>query len=200
MGCSCDMVKYIKKQRNIYYINSTLQTRIAGVGTKWTIGFPSMPQNIKANNCLISIDKMTLTDYHDIVNKFFFPLLVQTNIPSANCLSGNINGVGVGSSEMPSTTGFAELIPLQPTMQVQGTNGVTVNEQPILASYVSDNCERKVMCANPFGQTFSLEIYNVRLDGGRSKDGLAPNPNPNPLFTQGTINITFRIELLEEET
>ena len=43
MGCGCDMVKYIKKQRNIYYINSTLQTRIANLGTKWTIGFPSMP-------------------------------------------------------------------------------------------------------------------------------------------------------------
>ena len=45
-----------------------------------------------------------------------------------------------------------------------------------------------------------MEMYNVRLDGGRSKDGEPPNPNANPLFTQGTKNITFRVELLEEET
>ena len=32
---------------------------------------------------LISIDKMTLTDYHDIANTFFFPLLVRTNIASS---------------------------------------------------------------------------------------------------------------------
>ena len=43
MGCSCDMVKYIKKQRNIYYINSTLP---ASATAEWTIGFPSIPQNI----------------------------------------------------------------------------------------------------------------------------------------------------------
>jgi hypothetical protein len=57
MGCSCDMVKFIKKQRNIYYINSTLP---ASATAEWTIGFPSMPQNIKANNCLININKMVL--------------------------------------------------------------------------------------------------------------------------------------------
>ena len=120
MGCSCDMVKYIKKQRNIYYINSLLP---ASATTEWSIGFPSMPQNIKANNCLISIDKVTLSTSNDIANRYLFPVLFQTNIPSANCLSGNLNAT---SYQNPSTSGFAELIPLQPTLLSTAANADTI--------------------------------------------------------------------------
>ena len=149
MGCGCDMVNYIKKQRNIYYINSTLP---ASATAEWTIGFPSMPQNIKANNCLIKIDKVTLTASVDIANRYLFPILFQTNIPSSNCLSGNW---GVDAYQNPSTSGFAELVPLQRTL-VATTAGVASDEQPVLSSYVSDNHDRNVICANPFAQQFNF--------------------------------------------
>ena len=192
MGCGCDMVNYIKKQRNIYYINSTLPASATG---QWSIGFPSMPLNIKANNCLISIDKVTLTSNVDIENRSLFPLLFQTNIPSANCLSGNLNAT---SYQNPSTSGFAELIPLQPTLLSTAANDDV--DKPVLSSYVSNNNDRKVICANPFGQKFSLVLYNVR---NRERNRLQVDPatgNPVPLATTGPLNITFRVELLEEET
>ena len=101
-----------------------------------------MPQNIEANNCLIRIDKVTLTASADIANRYLFPILFQTNIPSANCLSGNW---GVDAYQNPSTSGFAELIPLQRTL-VATTAGVASDEQPVLSSYVSDNHDRNVIC------------------------------------------------------
>ena len=184
MSCGCDMVKYIKKQRNIYYINSTLP---ASATAEWTIGFPSMPQNIKANNCLINIDKMVLSSPVDTTNDNLYPTLVQTTIPSANCLSGNINANGPGSYEMPSTSGFAELIPL-----------VDHQAGALLSSYVKNNNDRRVMCANPFGQQFKIILYNVREDtGARDRDDQIVG---QVLNTVGALNITFRIELLEEET
>ena len=189
MGCGCDMVNYIKKQRNIYYINSTLPASATG---QWSIGFPSMPLNIKANNCLISIDKVTLTSNVDIENRSLFPLLFQTNIPSANCLSGNLNAT---SYQNPSTSGFAELIPLQPTLLSNNANQNV--DKPVLSSYVSNNNDRKVICANPFGQKFNLVLYNVRnADGERSRLTIGGAP----LAIVGALNITFRVELLEEET
>ena len=184
MGYGCDMVNYIKKQRNIYYINSTLPASATG---QWSIGFPSMPLNIKANNCLISIDKVTLTSNVDIENRSLFPLLFQTNIPSANCLSGTLNAT---SYQNPSTSGFAELIPLQPTLLSTAANDDV--DKPVLSSYVSNNNDRKVICANPFGQKFNLVLYNVRNPTGiRSTAAMA---------IVGALNITFRVELLEEET
>ena len=184
MGCSCDMVKYIKKQRNIYYINSSLP---ASANAEWTIGFPSMPQNIKANNCLINIDKMVITNDVDMTNVHLSPTLVQTTIPSANCLSGNINANGLGSYQMPSTTGYAELIPL-----------VDYFDGGLFSSYVNNNNDRKVMCANPFGQTFKITLFNVIADTGvRNRDDVVQGA---PLQIEGALNITFRIELLEEET
>ena len=194
MGCSCDMVKYIKKQRNIYYINSSLP---ASANAEWSIGFPSMPQNIKANNCLINIDKVTLTAADDIRNKYLFPIFFQTNIPSANCLSGNLN---VTSYQNPSTSGFAELIALQPTLLTNNADAAV--DKPVLSSYVSNNNDRKVICTNPFGQNFNLILYNVR-NGAGERNRLQVDPatgNPAPLATIGPLNITFRIELLEEET
>ena len=169
MGCSCDMVKYIKKQRNIYYINSSLP---ASANAEWSIGFPSMPQNIKANNCLINIDKVTLTSADDIRNKYLFPIFFQTNIPSANCLSGNLN---VTSYQNPSTSGFAELIALQPTLLTNNVDAAV--DKPVLSSYVSNNNDRKVICANPFGQKFNLVLYAVRnVDGARTRLQQGPLP------------------------
>jgi hypothetical protein len=156
-----------------------------------------MPLNIKANNCLISIDKVTLTSNVDIENRSLFPLLFQTNIPSANCLSGNLNAT---SYQNPSTSGFAELIPLQPTLLSTAANADV--DKPVLSSYVSNNNDRKVICTNPFGQKFNLILYNVR-NGAGERNRLQVDPatgNPVPLATTGPLNITFRIELLEEET
>jgi hypothetical protein len=194
MGCGCDMVNYIKKQRNIYYINSTLPASATG---QWSIGFPSMPLNIKANNCLISIDKVTLSTSNDIANRYLFPVLFQTNIPSANCLSGNLDAT---SYQNPSTTGFAELIALQPTLLTNNADAAV--DKPVLSSYVSNNNDRKVICTNPFGQNFNLILYNVR-NGAGERNRLQVDPatgNVVPLATIGPLNITFRIELLEEET
>ena len=130
---------------------------------------------------------MVLSSPIDITNDNLRPILVQTTIPSANCLSGNINANGPGSYEMPSTSGFAELIPL-------------VNHQAgaLLSSYINTNNDGKVMCANPFGQQFKIILYNVREDTGvRDRDDHVPG---DPSNTVGSLNITFRIELLEEET
>jgi hypothetical protein len=151
-----------------------------------------MPQNIKANNCLISIDKVTLSSSADIANRYLFPVLFQTNIPSANCLSGNLDAT---SYQNPSTTGFAELIALQPTLLTNNADAAV--DKPVLSSYVSNNNDRKVICANPFGQKFNLVLYAVRnVDGARTR----LQQGPLPLATVGALNITFRVELLEEET
>ena len=133
------------------------------------------------------VDKVTLTSNVDIENRSLFPLLFQTNIPSANCLSGTLNAT---SYQNPSTTGFAELIPLQPTLLSTAANDDV--DKPVLSSYVSNNNDRKVICANPFGQKFNLVLYNARnATGIRSTAAMA---------TVGALNITFRVELLEEET
>jgi hypothetical protein len=130
---------------------------------------------------------MVLSSPIDITNDNLRPILVQTTIPSANCLSGNINANGPGSYEMPSTSGFAELIPV-----------IDHQAGALLASCVNSNNDRKVMCANPFGQQFKIILYNVRDGTGvRERDDQVAG---DPLNTVGASNITFRVELLEEET
>ena len=200
MGCNCNTVKYIKKQKNIYYIDYTVPFNAPAPGTPavgtFDIGFPMGNQNIKANNALISVDKFTIRA-QEILDVNVYPLTFQTSIPTSNCFSGQLSSTlypqagGAPSKtnfEDPSPTGYSENIIMKP-FSIGQTNG-TPQFTEAIAVYQNDNPDRKVICANPMGQKFSVRLFdNTAATGIRSLNA-----------TIGTnITFTLRVELLEED-
>ena len=51
-----DAKSMLKKGRNTFYIS--YHYVIGATQTTFTLGFPDMVQNMKANNCFISVDRL----------------------------------------------------------------------------------------------------------------------------------------------
>jgi len=170
--------------KNVYYLDfvfpkTALVTKPENPGT---ISFPSIPQNIKANQAYISIDKLVLQnnlDNSDTLNNFC--VNVQTTIPSANYFSTFFD------DNEPRNTGYGETVPLESFI---ATHADSADLKIGVMSYVNNNLSRHLLCANPFGNKFSVSFYSVNENGGVRALNTAILDN---------IILTLRVELLEEE-
>ena len=193
--CNCDMTKYIRKQKNIYYIDYTIPMD-AAVSTpspnEFYIGFPQGGQNIKANNALVSVDKFCLRG-QSIENTKAYPLMLQTAIPTSNVFSAQIQSSQIEAAtsnfQDPRNTGYSELIVLEPHTIATGNGGFT-DHISIIATYKNNNPDRKILCQNPMGKQFSCRFFAAdETSGIREADSALT----------GNVCFTLRIELLEEE-
>ena len=179
------MADRIRHEKNVYYFDFLFVDANEDGGV---IKFPSMPQNIKANNALISIDKFILSNKESLMmvsntdNLDNFIVNIQTNIPCSNYFNSYL--VDDGKMD-PRTVGFGETIPLQTTISKHDNN-----QSLILGSmsYVNNSCSRHLICGNPFGNSYTINFYNVQDNGIRDFSVLEQNKI-----------LTLRVELLEEE-
>eukprot|EP01050_Picozoa_sp_SAG11_P022879 SAG11_NODE_4437_length_1894_cov_130.039554_2_plen_174_part_00 len=169
--------------KNVYYFDFVFPQRAGAAGgnhpeNPGEITFPSMPQNIKANQVYISVDKLILQNLNgNSAHLNNFIINVQTSIPSANYYSAFFG------DNTPRNTGYGETIPL---LSSRSTNHLQVAN----LFYVNNNPLRHVLCANPFGNKYKVSFFQCNEpNGGRAL---------NPTITDNII-LTLRVELLEEE-
>ena len=179
-------VDRIKHHKNIYYIDYTIPFDTAGANpptNPFIIGFPLGALNIKANNALISFDKVVFQSV-DAEDEDFHPITIRTNIPTANCMSGQLEGTDVHRTNYPDpkTVGFGECISFPHVFYNSST------DQYQQAVYQNNNPDRAVLCANPMGSTYTVNVYKNNATTGIG--ALAT--------LTGNLIFTLRVELLEE--
>ena len=166
----------------MYYLDFTIPTGIGGIANTQEITFPSMPLNIKANNALISIDKMQMDGSTNVAFPGNFAILVQTTIPTANHFTGALEG-----QTNPRSVPYGETIMLKSEIK-DHVNGADLTIGSLM--YVNSNPQRQMVCANPFGNAYTLSFYNHNPATGIRELN-------NDL--DQVILLTFRVELLQEE-
>ena len=96
-----DSLDKLKKARNTFYFNYGFAIKNTADPATWTIGFPSMVHNIKANNALISVEQVGYEGDPRLFLAYEQPSFLKhsagfqivTSIPSANCFSGQVVAV-----------------------------------------------------------------------------------------------------------
>ena len=182
-----DSRKIIQAAKNTLYINYTFDVTGANPNTTtgFTITFPSGAQNIKANNAFISIDKLAYMNYAAGGMSDDIPVVsVQTSIPTTSTL------IGFQNETPPKNTGYFENV-VWDSFFLDDPNKLA--RQAYL--YTNKNCSRKVLCANPLGNSFNLQFMQFAANGSRAATDFAGGGGADV----NTIALTLKVELVEEE-
>eukprot|EP01050_Picozoa_sp_SAG11_P011927 SAG11_NODE_1296_length_5271_cov_7.677688_6_plen_183_part_00 len=172
----------IRAGKNTYYINYTLDANNnINDTTGFNLHFPVGAQNIKANNAFISIDSLMLANYVNGMNNDIPVICVQTGIPTSSCINASENPAP------PTTMGYFENIMWDTFFR----DDATKNDRQVYI-YKNNNSSRKVMCANPLGNSYKMQIFQFNANGSRLISDLPAN-------NVGTIVLTLKVELIEEE-
>eukprot|EP01052_Picozoa_sp_SAG31_P031855 SAG31_NODE_3425_length_4290_cov_171.943927_2_plen_181_part_00 len=178
------MTDAIRRGKNTYYLDYTydVNNTVNNTENGYTLKFPSAALNIKANNAYISVEKLGFYDLGGMggdLPKSLKLVNMRTTIPTSSCVDalainvGNVNFI----NKHPQMVTYSELIPFQVASDVlQYTN-------------YSDH---KVMCANPFNNTFKIRFEQFSSNG---------SPSAVNFSTSGVkcIAFTLKVELVEEE-
>jgi|EP01050_Picozoa_sp_SAG11_P005643 hypothetical protein len=182
MQCPCDSQKLIQRAKNVFYIDYSVPVQT--VGATFQIGFPMPNTNIKANNAFISLDKMAFVGSGITPS---YSVTLQTSIPTASCFSGQVSNSD-GTSAVygdPAQVAYSESFSWNNIEY--GTQGKVDG-----VNYTSNNTDRKVMCANPCGNTYTVSLYsNSAATGIRSLMALQA-------AEVDIAVLTLRVELIEE--
>jgi hypothetical protein len=187
-----DMTKYIRKQKNTYYIDFAFPFNNAAGATRpllangFELNFPLGTQNIKANHALISVDKMALRG-GEIVQQEHYPLIFQTSIPCANKFTTILDSDGSGTIcnwDDPKLASYSENINLTPIEVIGAADNARIS------FYDNTNTDRKVLVPNPMGKSFKCRLMTINNNTGLRQ--VAAN-------ISHTVSMTIRVELLEEE-
>jgi len=182
----------IRHEKNVYYFDFLFGNADEDGST---MTFPSMPQNIKANNALISVDKFLLSNVSTAVvpivsnadYKRNFIVNLQTNIPCSNYFSSLLTPNGKLN---PRTVGFGETVPFE---SYHTSIDAIAGEDAIgIMKYENNNPSRHILCANPFGNTYTIRFFNVQ---GQNANEDYRN---EALLLKNKI-LTLKVELIEEE-
>ena len=182
----------IRREKNVYYFDFLFGAADEDGGF---MTFPSMPQNIKANNAIISVDKFMVSNLSTAVApivsnanyKRNFIVNLQTNIPCSNYFSSLLTSNGMLN---PRTVGFGETIPLE---TYHTSRDAIAGEDSIgIMKYENNNPSRHILCANPFGNKYKINFFNVQ---GQNANEDFRNLG---LFIKNKI-LTLKVELIEEE-
>jgi hypothetical protein len=185
-----DALRTIQKGRNTFYISYHYDIGLNQ--TTFTLGFPDMVQNVKANNCFISVDRLQVygagtAPFMSHVSE----LVVATTIPSAVCFDGGRDNVA-----KPRMTSYSEVVIFDGqdvinTTETDAPSGGTIYTENLYAKqYTNSNPERKYLCMNPFGNAYT---FSMGTTTDRTKVQL------NAAERVRAIDVTFKVELIEEE-
>ena len=191
-----DMKNYVKKMKNVYYLEYSYPFGAGGAGGAanaplvggFDIVFPLGTQNIKANHALISVDKLSISGAQG-ANQANYPLIFQTSIPCANKFTNLLPDTSaapvlINQYTSPSLTSYAETLDIIPHLEAGAAGAAR------FSSYVNQNPDRKVLIPNPMGKQFRGQIMAV--------DAITGAREVNATITANVI-LTLRVELLEEE-
>ena len=151
-----------------------------------------MVQNMKANNCLISVDRLQV--YGAVIAPYMThvsELVVATTIPSPVCFDGGVDNV-----DRPRMTSYSEVVifdgeDVLTTTEADAPGGGTIYTKNLFAKqYTSNNSERKYFCVNPFGNSYT---FSMSTTSDRAKVELNVGQHVR------AMDITFKVELIEEE-
>ena len=185
-----DAKSMLKKGRNTFYIS--YHYVIGATQTTFTLGFPDMVQNMKANNCFISVDRLqvygaAIAPYMTHVSE----LVVATTIPSPVCFDAGVDNV-----DRPRMTSYSEVVifdgeDVLTTTEADAPGGGTIYTKNLYAKqYTSNNSERKYLCVNPFGNSYT---FSMSTTSDRAKVELNAGQHVR------AMDVTFKVELIEEE-
>ena len=169
---------------NTFYI--THMVNVAQNQKIFTLPFPDMVQNIKANRALICVDSLELSS---IPGEFLIHqpgIYFDTNISSPTTfVKGTTDGV-------PRSTTYMEFLEFNTKSFYESkiNNATNVTTQQILGlGYRQSSSASSHLITNPMGQEFTCSLVDQNL---------APF-DPFGLLKVGSFVLTLKVQLLEEE-